>query len=184
MTTHTTHTPAATNGQTQSLRAPVVLTPRGRRRPGLIVAGIALAMSDGTVIRRNRVYENYGEGIGVLSSTGVEVSSNTVYDNFSVNVYLDNAPRTLVQSNLIGATGNSGYFRNGRAPDGVLIANERTQVTLHSRDIRVMNNTMIGVREPYYGTYGLNSGLHNSVLSPNRIEPGRWLASSDMMTGS
>ena len=44
MTTRTTHTPAATNGQAQALRAPVVLTPRGRRRPGLIVAGIALAM--------------------------------------------------------------------------------------------------------------------------------------------
>jgi hypothetical protein len=45
MATSTTHTPAATNGQAaQTLRAPVAITPRGRRRPGLIVAGIALAM--------------------------------------------------------------------------------------------------------------------------------------------
>ena len=45
MATSTSHAPAATNGQAApALRAPVVVAPRGRRRPGLIVAGVALAM--------------------------------------------------------------------------------------------------------------------------------------------
>ena len=45
MTTSTTPTPAATNGQmARALRAPLLIAPKGRRRPGLIVVGIALAM--------------------------------------------------------------------------------------------------------------------------------------------
>ena len=45
MTTRTTPTPAATNGQmARALRAPLLIAPKGRRRPGLIVVGIALAM--------------------------------------------------------------------------------------------------------------------------------------------
>ncbi|WP_448060648.1 SAF domain-containing protein [Cellulomonas hominis] len=45
MATSTTPAQAATNGQTtRPLRAPLLVTPKGRRRPGLMVVGIALAL--------------------------------------------------------------------------------------------------------------------------------------------
>lgn len=146
-----------------------------RRRSSGWPPGIAISVSDGTIIRSNHVYGNFGEGIGVLSSTGVEISGNTVFDNFSVNVYLDNAPQTKVHRNLIGSTGNRKFFRHNRPPAGVLIANEKTRLPLPSTGILVVSNTMIGVPDVYYGDYGQNTGLQNSVISPNRIVSSRWL---------
>lgn len=45
MTTGTTPASTAANGRTTApLRAPVLIPPRSRRRPGLMVAGIVLAL--------------------------------------------------------------------------------------------------------------------------------------------
>lgn len=148
---------------------------RARNRNSGWPIGIAIAVSDRSIVRANRVYENHGEGIGVLSSTDVKVHGNTVYDNFSVNIYLDNAPKTYVQSNTIGSTGNPTFFRHKRPPAGVLIANEDTRYQMASTGIAVVSNTMIGVEDVYYGTYGLNTGLHDSVISPNKVQPASWL---------
>lgn len=137
--------------------------------------GIAVAASDGTVVRSNYVHDNFGEGIGVLSSINVEVTGNTVFDNFSVNIYLDNAPETKVQRNLIGSTGNRKFFRHNSPPASVLIANEVTAIQMPSSGILVASNTMVGVKDVYYGTYGRNTGLHNSIISPNKVQPARWM---------
>lgn len=146
-----------------------------RRRNSGWPPAIGVSVSDGTIIRSNRVYGNFGEGIGVLSSTKVEVTDNLVFDNFSVNIYLDNAPKTKVKQNLIGSTGNRVFFRHNRPPAGVLIANEVTRVPMPSTGILVVSNTMIGVPDVYYGTYGRNTGLHNSIIAPNQVHPARWM---------
>ncbi len=148
---------------------------RARNRDSGWPIGIAIAVSDQSIVRANRVYENHGEGIGVLSSSNVKVHGNIVYDNFSVNIYLDNAPKTYVQSNTIGSTGNQTFFRHQRPPAGVLIANEDTRYQMASSGIAVVSNTMIGVEDVYYGTYGLNTGLHDSVIAPNKVRPASWL---------
>jgi pectate lyase len=125
-------------------------------------------------VRANHVYENYGEGIGVLSSRGVQITSNVVYDNFSVNIYLDNAPEAAVQYNVIASTGNPEFFRDGRPASSVLIANEETDHFMPSEGIWVIDNTMIGVGDVGYGSYGLNTGLSSSVLTPNWVHPSLW----------
>jgi nitrous oxidase accessory protein NosD len=146
-----------------------------RKRTSGWPIGIAIAVSDQSIVRSNTVYENHGEGIGVLSSSNVKVHNNTVYDNFSVNIYLDNAPNSYVQANTIGSTGNRTFFRHKRPPAGVLIANERTRHQMASRGIKVVSNSLIGVEDVSYGTYGVNSGLHNSVIAPNKVQSTRWL---------
>lgn len=138
--------------------------------------GIAISVSDQSVVRSNRVYENHGEGIGVLSSTNVRVYDNMVYDNFSVNIYLDNAPNSHVKANIIGSTGNKAFFRHKRPPAGVLIANEKTRHQMPSRGISVTSNTLVGVQDVSYGTYGMNTGLYDSVTSPNKVQPNKWLS--------
>lgn len=135
--------------------------------------GIAISVSDQSIVRSNRVHENHGEGIGVLSSSNVKVHSNTVYDNFSVNIYLDNAPNSNVQANLIGSTGSRTFFRHNRPPAGVLIANEKTRYQMPSRGIVVVNNTLVGVEDVSYGTYQMNTGLHDSVIAPNSVQSKR-----------
>jgi parallel beta-helix repeat protein len=146
-----------------------------RKRSSGWPIGIAISVSDGSVVRSNRVYENHGEGIGVLSSSHVQVHDNIVYDNYSVNVYLDNAPNSKVRANTIGSTGNKTFFRHKRPPEGVLIANEHTRHPMPSRGISVVGNTLIGVRDVSYGTYGRNTGLHSSVISPNKVVSARWM---------
>jgi parallel beta-helix repeat protein len=148
---------------------------QARNRKSGWPAGISIENSDHSIVRNNRVYENYGEGIGALSSLGVEVQGNIVYDNFSVNVYLDNAPQAEVRKNLIGSTGNKKFFRHGRAPSGVLIANEVTRHPMPSKGIKVVGNTMIGVEDVRYDSYGRNSGLIDSELQPNRVDKSRRL---------
>lgn len=148
---------------------------RARNRDSGWPIGIAIAVSDQSVVRSNRVYENHGEGIGVLSSSDVKVQGNIVYDNFSVNIYLDNAPRTNVKANTIGSTGNQTFFRHKRPSAGVLIANEDTRYQMASSGIAVVRNTMIGVVDVYYGTFGENTGLHDSVIAPNTVRPAKWL---------
>ena len=155
-----------------------------RKRSSGWPIGIAIAVSDHSIVRSNKVYENHGEGIGVLSSSNVKVHGNTVYDNFSVNIYLDNAPNSFVQANTIGSTGNRTFFRHQRPPAGVLIANEKTRHQMASQGIKVVSNTLIGVEDVSYGTYGMNTGLHKSVIAPNKVQPTRWLVPPRGTSGS
>jgi hypothetical protein len=57
---------------------------------------LQVSMSDQALVRGNRVFMNYGEGIGVLSSRAVLIENNLSYDNYSVMIYLDNAPESLL----------------------------------------------------------------------------------------
>jgi parallel beta-helix repeat protein len=155
-----------------------------RKRSSGWPIGIAIAVSDQSIVRSNRVYENHGEGIGVLSSTNVKVYDNTVYDNFSVNIYLDNAPQSHVKSNIIGSTGNKTFFRHKRPPEGVMIANEKTRHQMPSRGITVVSNTLVGVQDVSYGTYGMNTGLHDSVIAQNKVQPNKWLSVPRGVAGS
>jgi parallel beta-helix repeat protein len=130
---------------------------------------IGLHASDGSIVRRNRVYRNYCEGIGVQSTQNVRILGNSVSDSFSVNIYLDNAPGSVVQGNRVYHTYNSSFYRNGRPARGIQIANEYTEIELPSRNITVSRNILAGVGEVTYGTYQRASGLIDSVISPNTI---------------
>lgn len=131
---------------------------------------IAVDMSDDTIVRRNRVRQNYGEGVGALSSYGVRILDNHVHDNFSVNIYLDNAPWTSVLGNRLFHTGDAEFFRNGKPALSVLIANEEAAYPLPSSNITVTHNTIAGLEAPFYdGSYGLGGGLAEGVLAPNTL---------------
>lgn len=132
---------------------------------------IAVDASDNTIVRRNRVYQNYGEGIGALSTSGTQILDNQVYDNFSAMIYLDNAPASVVKGNFIFDTGNSGFYRSGKPAVSALVANEATSYVLASSNITVSGNTIGGLAAPYYdGSYGVGGGLTgSSALTPNKV---------------
>lgn len=140
-----------------------------KRASGEWPVAVALAVSDNSIIRGNRVYKNHGEGIGALSSTGTQIVGNVSYDNYSILIYLDNAPSTRATGNIAYHTGDQTFFRSGRPARGIQIANEWTDVQLPSRYINVTGNVLAGVGRVTYGTYGANTGLRDSVTSPNTI---------------
>ncbi|WP_201836621.1 right-handed parallel beta-helix repeat-containing protein [Microvirga zambiensis] len=131
--------------------------------------GISLQASDKSTVIGNRVYRNYGEGIGTLSTKGVQILGNDVFDNYSVNIYLDNAPSTVVQENKVYHTYAKDFYRYGKPAVGIMIANEYTEIELPSRDINVTRNTLAGVGRVVYGDYQRASGLINSEINLNTV---------------
>ncbi|MDJ0638039.1 MAG: right-handed parallel beta-helix repeat-containing protein [Paracoccaceae bacterium] len=146
-----------------------VLENRSRSWSSGWARAIGVDLTEGAVVHKNRVYHNYGEGIGALSTENVKIYSNTVFDNFSVNIYLDNAPQTSVRGNNVYTKRKSSFYRNRKPAAGIVIANERTRFMKPSSNIRVTENRLTGVGDVFYGTWGANTGLKNSVIGPNRI---------------
>jgi len=142
--------------------------------------------SDNTQITGNTVYNNQGEGIGSLISRGVQISQNTVHDNFSVNVYLDNAPDTVVDRNFIYSTGNSMYFINGHAAEGIAAAVESYSTQLPLTNLKVTNNVDVGDDYGfYYGAYGHGGGMQNALIANNTfVNNGRSALHIDAAAGN
>jgi hypothetical protein len=125
-------------------------------------------VSDRTLVSNNRVYGNYGEGIGTGSSTGVRIVGNEVFDNYSMNIYLDNASSTVVDSNFSYSTGNTKYFRRGSPAVGIGLARENTAIQMPLSNITVVNNIVVGTLYSfYYGNYEHGGGIQNSLVANN-----------------
>jgi len=130
--------------------------------------GISAADSDGTRIIGNNVYQNYGEGIGSVQSNRVEISANTVHDCYSANIYLDNAPNSVVNANFLYSSGDQGFFTNGHAADGIAAAIETYSLQRPLSGLIVTNNIDVGDRSGfYYGNYGHGGGMQNALIASN-----------------
>jgi hypothetical protein len=138
----------------------------------------------GSVIRRNWVYENYGEGIGLLANSGSRVTENIVWDNYSVMIYADNTARATVQNNIVFHTGNTRFFRSSRPAQSIVFSNETYGESKYdlatTGNIATGNRILSGMTTPAYwsGGGGL-SGSGTSVFAPNSTIAAyspRWLA--------
>jgi parallel beta-helix repeat protein len=129
---------------------------------------IGIQKTDRGKVTNNKVYNNDGEGIVfVLSDNGL-AQKNDVYDNFSVEVYLDNARSTTIDSNFVHSTGNTRYYRNGYAAAGISVANESYSTSNPSTDNKITNNIVTGNRWGfYYGNYEVGGGLKNTTIANN-----------------
>jgi hypothetical protein len=107
-----------------------------------------------TVVRNNRVFRNYGEGIIIGPADNVSVVANEVFDNFSNNIYLEHSRTTTVDGNLCYSF-DTNYYRNygnnnWQPAMGIVLANEHPDTpTTHT----LANNTIINnvIIHPYWG---------------------------------
>ncbi|MEM5774346.1 MAG: right-handed parallel beta-helix repeat-containing protein, partial [Anaerolineaceae bacterium] len=53
------------------------------------------------VMRNNKVYMNYGEGLSTYEASGTIMEGNIVYDNYATNVYISDATNVVLQRNFI-----------------------------------------------------------------------------------
>lgn len=142
---------------------------------------LGVLYSQDVVVRGNRVYENYGEGISLMQSRRINVTRNVVHDNYSVNLYIDGSTQTRHEGNLVYSTGLQAYFRDfyhtpGRPAlpaSGVQIANESWSnwtTPLTSSDNAIVNNILIGNRAALvYGNYQSGGGLIDVLFAFNTI---------------
>ena len=61
----------------------------------------------GTILRHNRVHDNWGEGLDTYEAYDTLIEDNVVYDNWSVNLYTSDTPNSIVRRNLIYNTPQS-----------------------------------------------------------------------------
>jgi hypothetical protein len=87
------------------------------------------------MLRRNMVYDNWGEGLSTYQSNGTIMESNEVYDNWQTNIYISDSTNALVQRNLVYNTG-MGITTGKRV--GIMMGDEVFKPP--SSNIKVINN--------------------------------------------
>jgi parallel beta-helix repeat protein len=142
--------------------------------------GIQAMRASSVTFEGNRVYNNYGEGIGCVLATKCVARSNTLNDNYSVEMYMDNATYSTFEKNLIYNTGNKAFYRqagsNWRPAVGIQMANEDYGSSSNPlTDNTVRNNIVIGTHAGFwYGNYGKGGGLKNVKVVNNTFYKSDW----------
>lgn len=137
--------------------------------------GISLNNADNSIIEDCYTYESWGEGIDILSSQNCIARNNKVKDHFSVSLYNDNGQTSTWQNNLAIVTSTT-FNRAGQgAAYGGVIANENTSRNLPSSNITFNNNRFVATKQGtgnvpvWYSTFGNNTGLISSTITPNEF---------------
>lgn len=122
-----------------------------------------------TIMRHNIVHETHGLGIGPYESYNNIVEDNIVYNNEHSHIYINNAPGSLVQRNLVYVTEDISHefyqFGKDRPGVGISVADEISTPLVE--DITVINNFVANTSGFYYYNQVSGSGLKNSLIANN-----------------
>ena len=139
-------------------------------------AVIAITTSDNITVRKNAVYENYGEGIGLyVISHDCVVEDNIVFANKKVQIYVGHSYNNIVRRNLVYGTDNTTFWRTVDGPgEGIGISDE-SWMAAHSRNNTVYHNlianTSIGLfLWTGWPAWPLNdTNIYNNIILDSRI---------------
>jgi hypothetical protein len=147
----------------------------GHPASGYWSTGISAARSivDGittnAILRRNIVYNNWGEGLSSFEAEGTIIEDNIVYDNWSVNLYISDTRNAMVQRNIVYNTPNN--IVGERRP--FTLGDERADVPRSANNI-VINNLIYNADLWAFWSTGVpGSGLDNVLIANNTIVNGQ-----------
>jgi hypothetical protein len=124
-------------------------------------------------IRRNKVYNNWGEGLSCYEVDHCTIEDNIVYDNWTVNMYLSDATNSVVQRNMIYASSAPAIPTRNTGRPGIAMFDEVASKPRSSGNT-LINNFLRGVDFSAFTWTGVtNSGLRNVLISNNTIVDGR-----------
>ena len=108
--------------------------------PGSIVT----LYSSNIIIRKNKVHENYGEGIGIYrQSYGCLVEDNICYANKKVQIYVNWSWNNTVRRNLCYGTSDTTFQRSSWGPGlGIVINDEKWQSWPGAKNNEIYNNVV------------------------------------------
>jgi parallel beta-helix repeat protein len=124
------------------------------------------------ILRRNTVYNNFGEGISCFEADHCTMEDNVVYDNWTMNMYISDTPNTLVQRNLVYISSSPAIsFRDSSKP-GIVLADELPEKP-RSANNTIVNNLIYNANLNAF-TWSLvsGSGLDNVSIANNMIVDG------------
>jgi len=126
-------------------------------------------------IRRNKVYNNWGEGLSCYEADHCTLEDNVVYDNYAVNLYLSDTPNSVVQRNLVYIS--SAPAINVKSSEGIALADEVSSVP-RSANNKIVNNFLYNANlSAFSWTIVPGSGLKNVLIANNT------LVDADLSTG-
>ncbi len=143
------------------------------------------------IIRNNKVYNNFGEGLSTYEANGTLIEGNEVYDNWATNIYISDATNVILRNNYIydtdetlGKNGNYvgimlGDERYDPPSEGIVIVDNivnNTNINLYwwqgvegggMKDVTIRNNTFINSRERT--NIRINNGPHENVVFSDNV---------------
>ena len=129
---------------------------------------LAFSKTNGGAITNNKVYRNFGEGMGTGLANNVLIEGNEISDSYSGYIYIDNSRYITINRNFVYNTGDTNYYRLGHPGPGIGVANESWTASNPSGDLTITNNIVVNTRWGfYYGSFESGGGLKNSVIANN-----------------
>ncbi len=123
--------------------------------------------------RRNKVFNNWGEGLSCYEADHCTIEDNTIYDNWTMNMYISDATNNLVQRNMIYVSSAPAIATRSAAHSGITLADEVATV-LRSANNTIINNFIYNADfSAFSWTSVTNSGLNNVLIANNTIVDGK-----------
>jgi len=122
-------------------------------------------ITDNAIIRRNVVYNNWGEGLSTYEANGTIIEDNIVYDNWAQILYISDASNVICRRNLFY---NSSSYTSGRyIPVSASLADEVSTLP-RSTNNQIINNLFLNTPfKAFYWTIVPGSGLTNALIANN-----------------
>lgn len=128
-------------------------------------------ITDYAVIRRNTVWENWGQGINVHHANFVYIEDNTVYDNYTANIYIHDLTNVVCQRNFIYMTPENIYMGDNGPEVGILMGEEYYPPI--AKNIQVINNIAYGNhRNLFWYTGDMGGGMTDVLFANNTFVNG------------
>ncbi|MDR3734158.1 MAG: right-handed parallel beta-helix repeat-containing protein [Acidobacteriaceae bacterium] len=121
------------------------------------------------ILRKNVVYNNWGEGLSTYEARGTVMEDNIVYDNWATNTYISDASDVVFQRNLIYTTANNAV---GIRRACITLADERSDKPRSEHNIVVNNMCLNGDLYAFAWTLVPQSGLVKALIANNTIVNG------------
>ena len=122
--------------------------------------------SDGTVLRGNTTYHNWGEGLSTYNATNTLMERNTVYDN-SKQVYISDTTGTTARRNLVYCTPGNPYRLSSTVTQHGINLQDEDQLPASS-DIDIVNNLVAGcVTNFKWYPFSTKSAMRNVLVANN-----------------
>jgi len=115
-------------------------------------------------IRRNTVWENWGEGVSSSSADQIIIEDNIIHDNYAANLYLTSSTNLLVQRNFVYTDPNSYVFPYSDH-GGIMIGDETYDPP--NANITIINNISVGNQGNFWWWQGSQGGGMYNVLIAN-----------------
>ncbi len=117
------------------------------------------------ILRRNTVYNNWGEGLSTYEANGTIIEDNIVYDNWATNIYISDAIYVLFQRNMVYVTSGNSF---GQSP--VIMLADEVANKPRSTNNTIINNLFVNGRAALFSWTGVSgSGLTNLLFANNTL---------------